>query len=228
MRPGPHPDFGNDRKPQTGERVSSRPPLELPIKAASPLAKARSELLIVIVMAAILLTCSFAFRRTEDAGRLPRPLVRVAPLTIDDLHPRIQSVLTNAPGDGALEITLVEASPIYPASVVTDLARDALAVSHGLKAYFPDLNQQTIRFIAKAPEMITFGPAKAPTAMLSLEFNRSDLMAEIGKADFTFQTLLNRSTGSRYLHASAAGYVAAFCSDPIGRSAAVFCSREMH
>ncbi|MDM0108848.1 hypothetical protein QTH97_28165 [Variovorax sp. J22R24] len=226
MRLDPRPDVDDEQGPRPGERVSSRPPLELPIKAASPRAKARSELLLLAAMVGILLACAFAFRGTKDGEKLPRPLIRVSPLTIADLHPRIRSVFVKAPGDGALEITLVQSAPMYPASVVTDLSQDALAVSRGLKEHFPDLHPQTIRFIAKAPPVTAFGPGKVPIAMLALDFDRSDLMERVAVADFSFQALLNRATGMRYLDPSAAGYVAAFCGDPVARAATLFCARE--
>ncbi|MGJ7506301.1 hypothetical protein [Variovorax sp. GT1P44] len=220
------PDVDDDQGSLPGGRVSSRPPLELPIKTTSPRDKARSELLFILAMTAILLTCAFAFRGTENADQLPRPLIQATPLTIADIHPRIRSVVTRAPGDGALEITLVQSSPMYPESVVTELSQDALAVSHGLKDLFPDLDQQTIRFIVKAPPITAFGPGKTPVTMLSIDFDRSDLMARIDAGDFTFEALLNRATGVHYLDPSGEGYVAAFCRDPIARPASVFCARE--
>lgn len=50
---------GSNMRP--GERVSSRPPLELPMKAKRPGANLRREIIACAMMALILLGCAVAF-----------------------------------------------------------------------------------------------------------------------------------------------------------------------
>lgn len=187
--------------------------------------RTRSEFLSVLLMAAIFGACAIGFWG-NDATDLPAPLLPATPWAIDDLHPSIGGVIEKADADGALEITLVQNSPKYPASVVTDFLRDALAVSLRLQMFFPDIDNGTVRFVVKAPPEPGIGLAEKAVPLLSLDFDRSELMQMRLGGEFSSQELLNRAVAIHYLAPTGRLYLAAFCRDPVSSLAAGFCRRE--
>ena len=162
----------------------------------------------------------------DKSSELPRALASV-PLVIGELHPNISEVNEVAPEDGALEITLVQVSPMYPASVVTDFAGDALVVLQRMQKFFPKVGNRVVRFVAKAPPHPTDGELSGLVHLLSIEFERSEVLAKVKDPEFTLQDLLNEASNIRYLDdISGPRYVGAFCRDAASRSASSFCKRQ--
>ena len=222
MRPG---SSLNTDSPQEafGGSISSRLPLEHPAPTPDPRAKSRTELLSVAVMASIVLGYAFACWGSDDLASIPEAPLSSAPATIEEVHPRIASVVEEAAGNGAvLEVTLMQASPMYPASVVSEFSRDALAVAQRMRQFFPDIDNQTLRFVAAVAQEPGDG------LLFSIDLDRPRLMAKVAAADFTFQDLLNQAQAVRFLDPEGRRYVASFCADPIARSATQFCLREVH
>lgn len=177
------------------------------------------------VLAAIFLTFGIAISM-DKSTELPRTFAS-APLVIGELHPNISHVNESTPDDGALEITLVQMSPTYSASVVTEFASDALVVLQRMQKFFPQIGNRIVRFVAKAPLHSTGREVSALVPVLSLDFERSQVLAKAIAPEFTFQDLLNEASAVHYLHdVSGHGYVEAFCRDELSRSATIFCEAE--
>jgi len=157
---------------------------------------------------------------------LPRTLAST-PLFIAELHPDITDVNEKAPPDGALEITLAQASPMYPASVVAGFASDVLLVLRRMHEFFPQTENRVVRFVAKAPMQPSDADPSKLVPILSVEFERSEVLAKVVAPEFTFQDLLNQSSAVRYLNdLSGPRYVGAFCRDQLSSSARDFCERQ--
>lgn len=185
------------------------------------------EWIFFMLLAAIFLAFGGAILMDKEGRELPRPLVS-APLVVGELHPRISHVVESSADDGALEITLDEASPMYPASVVAEFASDALVVLQRMHQFFPQIGNRIVRFVAKAPLHPADGGFEGLAPVLSLDFERSDVLGKVIAPEFTFQDLLNRTSAVRYLNdASGPRYVEAFCRDRVSRSAEIFCKREV-
>lgn len=221
-----------------GEIVTSQAPLETPDQRPNgriqptPKPPQRSlqvsewpEWVCLAALAAIFLAFGIAILMDKEGRELP-PTLASAPLLIRELHPNISDVIEKAPHDGALEITLVQASPMYPASVVAGFANDALVVLRRMHQFFPHIENRVIRFVAKAPLRPTDTDSKE-VPVLSLDFERSELLAKVIAPEFKFQDLLNQASAVQYLNdPSGPRYVGAFCRDPLSRSATSFCERE--
>ena len=175
-------------------------------------------------MGTVFLVCAAAF--WGDDGPVATQPNALTPLTLGQLHPSIEAVVEKSSSDGALELTLLQASPMYPASVVSDFSRDALAVCRQLRKFFPAIDNPTLRFVVKAPARPGLGSAAEAVPLLSLDFKRTELMTQVGAADFTAQELLNRAVTIRFLNPTGRRYVASFCADPVADSAREFCRRQ--
>jgi len=222
-----------------GEIVTSRAPLEprdqRPARSTEAARKPLQRWLRVsewpewvffAALAAIFLAFGSAILMDKEGHELPRPLAS-APLDVRELHPHISDVVEKAPDDGALEITLVQVSPMYPASVVTGFASDALVVLRRMQEFFPQIENRVVRFVAKAPPHPTDSDSTEPVPVLALDFERSEVLAKVIAPGFTFQDLLNQTSAVRYLNElSGPRYVGAFCRDPLSSSATDFCARE--
>ncbi|SCK40638.1 hypothetical protein VAR608DRAFT_3851 [Variovorax sp. HW608] len=222
-----------------GEIVTSRAPLEArdqrPKRSTPPTPKPPqrsrkvsdwSEWVFSAALAAIFLAFGSAILMDKEGRDLPRSLVS-APLDVRELHPNISDVVDKAPHDGALEITLVEASPMYPASVVAGFASDALVVLRRMREFFPEIENRLVRFVAKAPLHPTDTDSREMVPVLSLDFELSEVLEKVTAPEFTFQDLLNQTSAVQYLDdMSGPRYVGAFCRDPLSRSATDFCERE--
>ncbi|MDM0035917.1 hypothetical protein QTI33_27540 [Variovorax sp. J22P271] len=224
MRPGSSPDTdGLQEALRAGGRVSSLLPLEHLPPTPDPRARARTELLSMALMASIVLGYAFACWGTDDPADTSALPLSLAPSTIEELHPSIASVVEEAAGNGAvLELTLVQAAPMYPASVVSEFSRDALAVARRMRQFFPHMENPTVRFVAEVAQEPGGG------LLFSIDLDRARLMAKAGTPDFTFQDLLNQAQAVRFLDPEGRRYVASFCADPIASSATQFCLREVH
>jgi hypothetical protein len=222
-----------------GEIVTSRAPLETRdqrperSKQPTPRSPQRSrkvsewpEWVFSAALAAIFLAFGIAIMTDKEGRELPRTLAP-APVFIAELHPNISDVVENAPHDGALEITLVEASPMYPPNVVAGFAGDALVVLRRMHEFFPQIGNRVVRFVAKAPPHPTDSDSTELVPVLSLDFERSEVLEKVIAPEFTFQDLLNQTSAVQYLHElSGPRYVGAFCRDPLSGSATDFCERE--
>ncbi|MDN8613682.1 hypothetical protein [Variovorax ginsengisoli] len=174
-------------------------------------------------MASIVLGYAFACWGPDEPASISEAPLPSTPLTIEELHPRIASVVEEAAGNGAvLEVTLVQTSPMYPASVVSEFSRDALAVAQRMRQFFPHIDNQTLRFVAEVAQEPGDG------LLFSIDLDRARLMSKVGAADFSFQDLLNQAQAVRFLDPEGRRYVASFCADPIANSATQFCLREVH
>ncbi|MEJ8810732.1 hypothetical protein WKW77_06610 [Variovorax ureilyticus] len=223
-----------------GDIVTSRAPLDAgtprpPYGARQTPPPARRSLRVAqwpewiffMVLAAIFLAFGGAILMDKEGRELPRPLVS-APLVVGELHPHISHVVESAPDDGALEITLDQASPMYPASVVAEFASDALLVLQRMHQFFPQIGNRVVRFVAKAPLHPADGELEGLALVLALDFERSDVLVKVIAPEFTFQDLLNQTSAVQYLNdVSGPRYVEAFCLDPVSRTAEIFCKREV-
>jgi len=223
-----------------GDIVTSRPPLETGAQRQTYRTQPKvqptyqrlritewPEWVFFAVLAAIFLVFGGAILMDKESLELPRPLVST-PLVLGELHPRISNVVERAPVDGALEITLVQVSPMYPASVVAEFASDALVVLQRMHEFFPQVGNRVVRFVARVPLHPADGDWEGQAAVLSLDFERSEVLAKVIAPEFTFQDLLNQTSAVQYLNdVSGPRYVEAFCRDHVSRSAEVFCEREV-
>lgn len=200
----------------------------VPAKASHTRATFWREVALVALLATIFTGFAVAFWRADQSRSLPEPLLPALPLTYSDLHPNIRGAVTESSVDGALEFNLVEPSPMYPASVIADFARDTLTVSRRLDAFFPSDTSKRLRFIAQAPRRPTLGFSVKIVPIISLDFDRVELMKNVAGARFTFQDLLNSASEVHYLNETAVRYVSAFCGDQVAKTATAFCARERH
>lgn len=192
----------------------------------SPDSSKWSEWAFSAVLAAIFLAFGMAIVMDKEGREQPRSLAST-PLFIGELHPNISDVVEKAPQDGALEITLVQASPMYPADVMVGFARDALVVLRRMREFFPQIGNRIVRFVVKAPLHPTDTESSGLVPVLSIEFERGEVLADVSASDFTFQDLLNETLAIRYLDdVSGSRYLGAFCRDPLSQSATDFCERE--
>lgn len=186
-----------------------------------------SEWVFSAALAAIFLVFGMAILMDKEGREQPRSLA-ATPLFIGELHPNISDVIEKAPEDGALEITLVEPAPMYPADVVVGFASDALVVLRRMREFFPQLDNRVVRFVVKAPLHPTDTGSNGMAPLLSIEFERGEVLAEVTAPEFTYQDLLNETLVVRYLNdRSGSRYLGAFCRDPLSRPAADFCERQV-
>lgn len=183
-------------------------------------ARRRSEFLVMAAMAAVLLVCAMAWRIPRHDLAVP-----ANPKTIADLQKGIGRVERSSLDGGTLEIVLDEAEPLYEVSALTDLASEALVISHGLKEYFPDDPSNNVCFVARLP---TKGIERFLTTaqVLSLTFKRSDLMAVDYDGSVKFQDLLNLVQSVGYATPQQRLLVRDFCMDASAKPANKFCQRE--
>ncbi|SEB09925.1 hypothetical protein [Variovorax sp. YR216] len=185
------------------------------------------EWMFFAVLAVVFLTFGGAIFLDKESRELPRALASV-PLVLGELHPQISHVVESAPDDGALEITLLQASPMYPASVVAEFASDALVVLQRMHEFFPKVGNRVVRFVAKAPLHPADADWEGQAPVLSIDFERSEVLAKVVAPEFTSQDLLNHALAIQYLNdVSGPRYVEAFCRDEVSRSAEIFCEREL-
>lgn len=195
----------------------------------------RQDALTTLAFVSVFIVCAALFAEPPDDAPARQAAVRdIVPAgsspssvgaTLRELYPEVAQVVGSAPPDGALEIVLQQTSPLYPASIVADFSHDALYVAESLQILFPELRNETIRFVAMAPGMPgRFGGA--PEQLLALNFRRSDLMTIRHDGGFAEADLLNLSRSVDYLKSTSALAVEAFCRDAVARPAAAFCRRE--
>lgn len=214
------PDRRPKRNSETQQQQPEQPPRTLP-------GSKWSEWVFSGALAAIFLVFGMAILMDKEGREQPRSLAST-PLFIGELHPNISDVIEKAPEDGALEITLVQAAPMYPADVVVGFASDALVVLRRMREFFPQVENRIVRFVVKAPLHPTDTDSSGMAPLLSIEFERSEVLAEVMAPEFTYQDLLNETVAVRYLNdLSGSRYLGAFCRDPLSRSATDFCEREV-
>lgn len=182
----------------------------------------RADILATLAMGAVFLTCCAAWRlpRQDAEEALPEN-----PRSIAELHRDIGWVDPKAARDGALEIGLDLRAPLYEASVVTDLAKDALFISKGLQTFFPDVGNTSVRFVARLPVK---GHERFATSerVLELTFPKADLASMDPEGSSSFQDLLELMPSVGYVAPASKRLVRAFCDDPLAKSAQAFCRRE--
>jgi hypothetical protein len=182
----------------------------------------RAERIAALAMAAVFLACFFAWRLPADEP----PALPSAPKSISELHSRISFVReTNGP-DGALEIVLDEATPIYEADVLVDLGETTLLIAEGLQKFFPGVRSSKVRVTARLP---TKSPERFATQerVLELTWFRADILKVHNGGAASFQELLNLSQSTTYLAPTSRWLVQAFCEDPLAETAKAFCRREL-
>ena len=103
-----------------------------------------------------------------------------------------------------------------------------LGVLQRMHEFFPQVGNRVVRFVAKAPLHPADGDLEGQVPVLSLDFERSEVLPKVVAPEFTFQDLLNQTSAAQYLNdVSGPRYVEAFCRDPVSRSAEIFCGREV-
>lgn len=189
----------------------------------------RVNLISNLVMIFLFLVFAYGFReeKTSMTAHLNELSIGTEPmLSIDDFQsPKVLEVETSSAVDGALVFTLFQTAPKYPASVVTELAVDALTVARKLKLLEKQIDNKMIRFVAVAPVKPGFGFEHA--RILSLNFNTEKLMEISQGSNFSFQDFLNSSRDVSYIADTGERYVVAFCRDHVSKNANLFCSREL-
>lgn len=183
-----------------------------------------------IFMVFLFFTFAYGFReeKTSVTAHLNEFSIGTEPmLSIKDFqNPKVLEVETNSTADGALVFTLFQPAPKYPASVVTELAVNSLAISKKLKLLEKSIDNKLIRFIAVAPVKPGFGFEHAE--ILSLNFETEKLMNIPQDGIYSFQDFLNSSKEVSYISNTGERYVGAFCRDHVSERANLFCSREIN
>jgi hypothetical protein len=183
----------------------------------------RMDVLFGICTVIVFSACAYAFRQDQpiawqsDFPFLDHPL--------SEAHPGIVEVDENASPDGALAFVLFQAAPMYPASVVTTLALDALSIADKLKADRHRIGNPSIRFVALAP--VKPGVRYEHVRVLALTFDTTTLLDTVTDGSYVYQDLLNSAKAVEYPSPTGQRYVRSFCRDAVATRAALFCQREL-
>lgn len=188
----------------------------------------RVEIISVLIMIVVFSSFAYGFR---DDKPIADPSLEEFVLGVDSilskpkiLNPRVLKVEINTASDDALIITLIQPAPKYPASIITELAVDALEITRKLQLFQTEFSNRSIRFVAIAPIKPGIGFEQAE--ILSLDFDTATLMKIPQKKDYVFQDFLNDSRKVSYIAETGPKYVIAFCRDHVSSRAKFFCMRE--